>query len=357
MNVLRTTIAFLLLSGGVFAGETLEIAPVRRAKEIAGFAKRFPELHRAVVRGITTPGLESNYVPQGVCWLDESRIALTYYDKSGKKRPSLLVIVDAEAGRVLAEFRLFAAAGKPYAGHVGGVARHGNYLWTGSDGTVLRFTVAKDPPPSGGDLTADAVFEADSTAAFVTVDGDDLWVGDFSHGKKYPTPKHHHHGDHKAWAVAYRLDPDSGKPTATKSYRVGKTTVLRPDRLLFLPQQVQGMAIFGDTIAVSISYSHRDSKLAMYRLPENATRRFQVKAPGGVRIDALVLDDKNHIKTIPMPAGSEGIGYYRGGLVVGFEGGSKHYRHRWRLSGGAIEDRILVLDTEKLGIGNPSTRQ
>jgi len=351
VNLPRTAIVFLLLVHDAIADETLKVTPVRRDKEISAFAERFPELHKAVAWGIITPGLESDYVPQGVCWLDESRIALTYYDKSGKKRPSLLIVVDATAGRVLAQFRLLAVDGKPYTGHAGGVARHGNYLWIGSGGTVMRFAIAKAPLP-GGDLTADFSFEADSTAAFVTVDGDYLWVGDFSYGKKYPTPKHHHHGEHKAWAVAYHLDPHSGIPTTTKRYRVGETTVLQPDRIMFLPQKAQGMAIFGDLVVVSMSYSYRDSKLAMYRLPKDGRPRLRMKAPDGELIDAWVLDQKNHIKTIPMPAGSEGIDHCRRGLVVGFEGGSKHYRGRWRFFGGQIEDRILVLDPGKLGVWN-----
>ncbi len=351
MKIVRAVVAVLVICSSVAAtADALEIVSVRRPVEVKEFVKRFPQLNRAVCGSMTTPGLDSDYVPQGICQLDGSKIVLSYYDKSKTKGPSLLVVADVRARRVLGEFRLFDTDGKPYTGHAGGVAAGGRFLWTGSAGRLLRFAMPGEPAPKKADLHADAAFAVDSTAAFVCIDGRDLWVGDYSYGRRYPTPKHHHARGRSAWAAMYRLDPKSERPTATKTYRTGGRTVLRPDRVLFLPQQVQGMAFCGDVVALSISYGHKNSRLAFYRSPFGS-RPAQATTPGRAPVDAFVLDGKDCIKTIAMPAGSEGIAYGGRQLVVVFEGGSKHYRDRWRLLGGAIEDRILVLDVGELDVG------
>jgi len=343
----ESVLVISLVLGALTTAEALEIVSVRQPAEVAGFAKQFPQLNQAVCGSMIAPGLETDYVPQGVGWLDGSKIVLSYYDKGKAKRPSLLVVADVKAGRVLGEFRLFDVNGKPYTGHAGGVAGSKRFLWTGSAGRLLRFAMPGDPVPKKADLQADAAFNVDSTAAFVSVDGDNLWVGDYSYGRRYPTPKHHHARGRSAWAAMYRLDRVSQRPAATKTYRTGGKTVLRPDRALFIPQQVQGIAFCRDVVALSISYSYSNSKLSLYRSPLGG-KPFEAKTPGKIPVNAVVLDRENHIKTIDMPAGSEGIAYDGRQLAVVFEGGSRHYRDRWRLFGGAIEDRILVLDFAQL---------
>lgn len=77
---------------------------------------------------------------------------------------------------------------------------------------------------------------------------------------------------------------------------------------------------------------------------------FVVQLPEGAQTDGFVAETRNHLTTIPMPAGSEGIGWNGQQIAVVFEGGSKHYRSRWRRWGAMIEDRILLLDRKQLDL-------
>jgi len=322
---------------------------VRTATEQIGFAQLYPRLQGLVADTCTIPGLETDYVPQGISWAETGELLLSYYDKMAR-HASILVAIDWDAKRVVGMFSLYASDGSPYRGHVGGLAAGRKSLWTGSDGRLLRFVIPAGGLRGTGTIKAVETYELDSSVSYLSLAGDTLWAGEFSHRwAGYSTAAHHRAKSKRAWSAGYAIDPATERLKSTAVYHVGNRLVLKPDRVIFTREKVQGMCFCGDILALSVSYSAADSKLALYRTPLGDPP-FVVQLPEGARTDGFVVETRNHLVTVPMPAGSEGICWNGKRIAVVFEGGSKHYRSRWRRWGAMIEDRILLLDLKQLSV-------
>lgn len=330
------------------AHNILPVARVRTAAEESLFTQRYPALNSLLSDSRTIPGLNTDYVPQGMCWIKSGeQLAITYYAKS-RHGPSILTTVDWKSGRVVGTFSLHNNDGTQYYGHVGGVAVSETSVWTGGDGELLRFPIPESGLTGSGILKSSNTFQLDSSVSSVTLHDNTLWAAEFSHPIAGYSPAKHHRGrDKRAWVAGYDIDPRTELLTATETYRVGKRHVLKPDRVILTRDKVQAICFCRDAVVLSISFSAFDSKLAIYRKPFHETP-IKVRLPGGSQTLGFVVDSNNHLKTVVMPAGSEGIGWNGKTLAILFEGGSKHYRKRWRRLGAMIEDRILILDLERL---------
>ena len=330
-------------------------------------------------RAITIPGHETaEFVFQGICPMPWSvdiasraaekekfhrYIILSHYPKTEiTSQASQLTLVDTMTGKAVRRFALYLAAGKPYTGHAGGITAAGNYLWVASGYKLYGFELqkiidfiadknAKAPatcpaglPPSFNlpalDLIAKKIYAVDSTASYVSFDGEYLWVGDFvkaSDSKYGPVP---HHAENpfnsKTWIAGYRVDA-RGMPTASQKYQFTSDNKIyeghKPDRLLFCRESVQGFALSKGFAALSVSYGARASKLAFYQAPVTRKAVKHSFKPAGqsntFTADAWVINSDNHLTTLELPAGSEDLEFDGNVLYVGFEGASPNYRPRW----------------------------
>ncbi|HNX74583.1 MAG TPA: hypothetical protein PLM07_09615 [Candidatus Rifleibacterium sp.] len=325
------------------------------------------------------PGHESReFVCQGVAWLpnrvinpaslqskasDYQNILLSYYcEPDYTDHPSQLVVVNRYTGKPLRRFALYQSNNSPYTGHAGGVAVAGKYVWVASGYKIYGFRLqeildfindktAKAPASLTGipkslqiptlDLTAAETFEVDSKASFVSFDGTHIWVGDFvkSSNKDFAPIAHHTTNpfSRKTWIAGYKVDAD-GLPTATRKYTFTEgdksRTAFKPDSLIFCRESVQGMAVCGKYVALSISYGALNSKLALYNSPlSKPATKLSFKPAGQSKTftaDAWELaDGVNWLKTVDIAAGSEDLEYDGNGIYVTFEGGSKNYRQKW----------------------------
>ncbi len=328
-----------------------KVASIRTAEEKKDFATNYAELAQLVRRTWLAPGLRTRFVPQGVTWLPGNRqFALTFHDPS-KTNPSRLVVVDAERrGAVVKDVDLADDDGDAYDGHAGGLTVHGKHLWISSWGRVLRFDLNDVRSSSRAPLRASGHSLPDSKGSFMSSDGSFLWVGEFAHPKHgYEVADHHRcsrNPEKFAWMAGYRIGAN-GQPTSRGRYDVDGKTVVRPDRVLFIRQKVQGMALAKGLVALSLSFGSGDSKLAFYRSPFSG-KGFEVELPRGVT-KGFVVNGENHLGTVAMPAGSQDLEWNGRGLLVGFEGGCDKYRERWRAEGGGIEDRVLEIKVPSLG--------
>ena len=90
----------LLFSPALMCAEDGEIVfpavGVRTATEQIGFAQLYPRLQGLVADTCTIPGLETDYVPQGISWAETGELLLSYYDKMAR-HASILVAIDWDA--------------------------------------------------------------------------------------------------------------------------------------------------------------------------------------------------------------------------------------------------------------------
>ncbi len=361
--------------------------------------KAIPDLKvpTSVTSSARIPGHDGpEFVCQGICHLPERilppgpvarpsgparYVLLSYYpvpEHTGE--PSQLVVVEVATGRAVRRFGLYEGPGRPYTGHAGGVAVAGRYVWVASGWKLYGFGLAEildgltgagaRPAPPGRklppslrpvptlDLVADRIVEVDSKASFVSFDGTFLWVGDFvkSSSASFAPVAHHARNPFggMTWIAGYRVDAD-GLPTATRTYTFdddGRArTGRRPDRLLFCRESVQGMAVCGPWVALSLSYGAMNSKLAFYRNPFRQAGRKAAFQPDGqagtFTVEAWTLaEGVNWLKTVKLPAGAEDLEYDGRSLYVTFEGGSPNYRQKWLAINPAlsITDCFYVLD-------------
>src|SRR5436190_4806810 len=185
------------------------------------------------------PGDGTRWVPQGLTyWPDRDSLIISYYDGE-RKLNSRLAVIDRASGRKQSIFEL------PEKGHVGGLAMSTANLWVASSGTVSRISkVSLARAASGDRLPVESKHKLAATS-FATSDGSSLWVG------KYDKDG----GDAQ---YAYRYPLGAGELPA-KSY----------DRRVAIPNNVQGIAIQGSRVVLSISGGHgldADSKLEVHPL-------------------------------------------------------------------------------------------
>ncbi|MEW6709757.1 MAG: hypothetical protein AB1403_08060 [Candidatus Riflebacteria bacterium] len=367
------------------------------AEKINDVARKKLDLSEIVAQKVLIPGHENhNFVCQGIAFLPDKIAAdhqeifdnktwryalLSYYPKTEyTDQPSQIVVVDMIRNRPVARFSLFQNQAKPYKGHAGGIAVAGKYLWVASSFKIyafplqkiidLVFTQTKSGKPDkfspeslqlpAAELVAVSAFPVDSKASYVSFDGKFIWVGDFSRpgSSDYQPVKHHAANPWKkpTWISGYLVDRDGFPISRIKySFKDGKTSrsAYKPDLVLCCRESVQGMAMFKDHVALSISYGAQNSKLAVYRSPLIEKKNGKtIKIGGKHEIPAYSLgeDEENWLKTIELPAGAEDLEFDGRFLYVTFEGASANYRDRWlkinpRIS---IEENFYLINSGRL---------
>jgi hypothetical protein len=194
------------------------------------------------------------------------------------------------------------------------------------------------------ELRVDERYEVDSRASFLSADGDRLWVGEFATDYLFRTARHHRQSGRSAWVAAYDTD-ETGQLRATVCYDVEGRAVLKPDRVVFLPQKSQGFALLGDMVAVSTSYGADDSRLMLFASPL-AESGASIALPGGQTTSGFILEEADRVRTIRLPAGAEDLEWTGSQLLLPFEAGAPLYREQWRQLGAFIEDRYYGLAAE-----------
>ena len=299
-------------------------------------------------------------------------VLLSYYPKESNQ-PCQIIAIDREKGKAVRRFALYNSKRNKYDGHCGGIAVAGKYLWVASGFKIRAFKVqeiidfildknakadsAKGLPNSfdklpAKKLIAEKKYGVDSKASYISFDGQYLWVGDFAKAsaKNYQPVKHHKVMGRKCWIAGYLVN-DNGYPTSKTKYTVEKQKVHKPDAIIAMRQSVQGVAVCGNHIALSISFGAKKSKLAFYKNPLNTKSENVTYKAGGDKhsVKAWELSSKkNHVKTIKLAAGSEDLEYDGENLFVTFECSSKNYRSKWSKQGGKITEDFYIINPKKI---------
>ncbi len=306
------------------------------------------KLPRGHTVGPTIPGLHEGAIPQGLAYWSRENwflISCYFHHEEGKPAiPSVVVAIDANTGKMVRCLTLVEANGKAHAGHVGGLAVSGKYLWVGS-GKVYRASLADVSAAKRFDhLRLQKPFHAECDASFIAYHDKRVWVGEFVAVKdekfkgnpahylkdRNGTPKH-------AWVCGYTLDADEDLPAT-----VGDKSP-PPSAVLSVRDDVQGLAFHHGHIVLSTSYGRgKDSHLATYKDPllTEGKKPHKMVEVGLAKVPLWFLDGQNKVgKEIDFPPMSEGITAYHNRLAVICESGAERYKAK----GHAPLDNIIFL--------------
>jgi hypothetical protein len=328
-------LGLLLLTGCAKAPATQPPAPTpapaqqpAAPKPSAGdYSKQYPALWKISDDGPAVPGLDTGVTPQGLAyWQEKGWLIISGYTEGS---PSTLTVVDAKTGAPVKTVQMYLENGSAYEGHAGGVAVSQKNLWVSSGNNVwwLPLTALAEAADKGK-VTFGGHFVTVARASFTTYAEGILWVGEFYDAPNYETDDSHkisRNGlTYNAWAAGYKLDKQTDLIPSTAS-------VVIPDYVLAIPNQIQGMAVTPNNIIFSQSFNrNKDGNLFKYKRPDLAGEPHQTVKIGNQTVPLWFMERKFLAEALPqltVPPMSEGIITDGGNrLFVLFESGSKLYR-------------------------------
>ena len=259
--------------------------------------------------GFEMPGLDSGFVPQGLCYNDSLGVYfISGYTDNGNSR---IYAVDKATGETT-EIIL-----KDFTAHAGGIASHGNNVWIASGGNaekggyLYHFDAkALVNADSGDEIAYDSKYQTIVKGSFLGCSEDMIWVGEFyTSGGDYEVNPAHALGKNHAWACGYKIGEDSLELTAIMS----------------VPDEVQGMTVLPDnSVVFSTSYGrYNDSALEIF--PDYTKLDCTQVDIDGKEIPLYNCKKADRNAKIEMPALMQGIEYTGGEICVIYESGARKY--------------------------------
>lgn len=268
--------------------------------------------------GTIIPGLAEGAIPQGLCYVEGDEVFLyTSYHKGGA--PSTIFMVGKENGRLIKTIILQDKHGKPFCGHVGGIASDGKWIWISSESSIytIPYELVENTDDMGVILLPEGM-ECPVKADYVYWDGINLWVGEYNHSPFYNTDPTHTSVDsegneYNALVLRYAIDHSEGILTSIES-------------ALFVPDKVQSFLVKRDgSIVLSCSFwSFESSKLVCY----DAIKEKDCDAVitiDGCQVSACYLNNEYLQWELEMPPMSEGVALVDDEYHILFESASRFY--------------------------------
>ncbi len=278
--------------------------------------------------GFDVPGLDSGFVPQGLCYSDELEMFLiSGYTDDGNSR---IYAVDTETNKVK-EIIL-----KDFTAHAGGISASGKHIWVASGGSAEKggylyhlSTDAITNVQNGDELEFDNKTQVPVKGSFLGCSDGMIWVGEFyTKGGGYEVSPDHAYGKNHSWACGYSINND------------GK---LKLESVISVPDEVQGMSVLSDnTVVFSTSYGrYNDSALQIYS-PYTEWSKSTVNINGEV-IPFYGCDKKDRTAKIEMPTLMQAVEYVDEKLYVIYESGAHKYSNAKE-----IITRAQVIDIDEI---------
>lgn len=276
------------------------------------------DYYKASEKAFIIPGLSDGFVPQGLCYEEESDcFYVTGYMNDGSASP--IYIID-KFGNIIKQTRLHLADGSDYTGHAGGISVNGDYIYIAGGHDNCLYVYNKSSFEKG---ELEGIFSLQKSeddyvgVAFTTISNGFLIAGEFYRDPNYPTLDSHKittkGGNYnQALAVAFELDD---------SYQYGINP--QPVLAMSLPDLDQGMVIDGDIAYVSTSYGTPSSYIYEYYLSDaDSGEMIEVLGENIPRYD---LDESSMIDAHKIAPMSEELAIRDGRLYVMCESASKKY--------------------------------
>lgn len=261
------------------------------------------------------PGLNEGFIPQdidylnwGNCWL------FSGYMGNGLASPIYKELDD----NTYAKLTISMPDGSIYDGHGSGITSKGEYVFlTCEEGYLVLDAQTIVEAVDGDIIPALAKCDLDFSPAFMNVENDTLYTGNFYYPVAYETPEHHHIAtadsqENPAVLYAYPADPES-------EYGFSSTASC----VYSIPGKVQGICFTGGTIVLSTSYGIASSHLLVYesdRLVQEG-----LFTADGLEVPLYILDSRSLIEDIVAPPMTEGIKTHDGRIYISNESATNKY--------------------------------
>ena len=269
-----------------------------------------------------TPGMIDGAVLQGYAYDEETNTFLhTAYMKN--KSASRIYVVNGENNHEVKSVNLVYPDGKAFTGHVGGIAVYKDFVWVSKSDDqhglwVLSLTEIL-AAENGADIKLTKEVTVDCAPSFCYSDGIYVWVGEFNDDGAYVTDEAHNFDVaggalNRAIVCGYRIYEGSETGIA------GET----PDKVLSIPNKVQGMTKVDGKWAFSTSYGLSTSHLYFY---DDVTGEMP---DGSIEIDGVAIpvwfcDSENLARDVELQPMAEGIITKDGKVFVSLESASLKY--------------------------------
>lgn len=255
------------------------------------------------------PALKDGFVPQGLAYADEDIYLHSGYNGAAME---IHVVIGKDAKEIIP----VDADDKVWEGHGGGISRAGNYVYVANDGMLIIFDYntllnAKD----GDRVKSVGTFKVDNDASFCFADEAHIYVGEFYRPVVYETDPGQHYttpaGDeNKAIVSCYALLEDGSIADQYPLYSIS------------IRSQVQGFAVKDNVFILSSSWGVSSSKLDFYSELGYDGATISIS---GKEVPLYYLDSSNHLKTVNMPAFSEGLDIVGDRVIISFESACNKY--------------------------------
>lgn len=262
------------------------------------------------------PGLAAGFIPQDLDHVEAGDVWLfSGYMGDGAPSP----IYKRQPGGAVQRIQVQLPDGRPYTGHGSGITSDAAHLFLTQEEGLLIFELDDVVNAADGDtVRAVAERQLEFSPAFLNIEGDVLYLGNFYRPGNYETPEHHHlqtaDGSTNP-AVIYGYLADAAAPFG---YQEQAALVYS------IPERIQGICeVPGGGIALSQSYGLASSHILVYD-PADALANGAFTADGR-EVPLYVLDATNCVDDITAPPMTEGIEWHDGRIYIAEESATNKY--------------------------------
>ena len=286
----------------------------------------FSEHYEKAEKFCNIPGLDTEFVPQGLCYSEYLNCVLVCgYMEDGTS--SRLYVINPENGDCEKFVNLIDANGEKYTGHCGGVASFEKNAWIVSGKYARRLSLdTLNSTENNSDLQFIDSFNSVTRASYINCSNGILCVGEYhKDGDTYVTDNEHHltspNGEKmSAWTCGYQLE--SGNEQGFTYDGTSKKAVA-PDYILETESMCQGFSQLPDgRFVTSISGQITKSEINTYEnvLENEADATVTVSDK---EVNLWFLDSTKMTSSLKSLPRSEGVDNYNGKLLVLYESGCK----------------------------------
>ncbi len=265
------------------------------------------------------PGIDSGFIPQDIDYYDVGETWLfSGYMTDGSRSPVYKRYVNGDTFEVYVND----ADGKPYSGHGSAITSNDKFIYLTCENGYLVFDADDFISLPGGDsITTLQKVDLDFTPAFMNIENNELYVGNFYHPESYETPDEHH--------IA-TLDGREGGMNQAVMYIFGSNEWFQygfsstPVRAYSIPDRVQGVCATADEkLIFSTSYGLASSHILTYDTEGMESDGYFSTSSGDVPL--FILDARTQVEDLEAPPMTEGIETHEGRIFICDESATNKY--------------------------------
>ena len=265
------------------------------------------------------PGIDSGFIPQDIDYYDVGETWLfSGYMTDGSRSPVYKRYVNGDTFEVYVND----TDGKPYSGHGSAITSNDKFIYLTCENGYLVFN-AEDfiSLPGGESITAVEKIDLDFTPAFMNIENNELYVGNFYHPQAYETPDEHH--------IA-TLDGQEGAMNQAVMYVYGSNEWFQygfsstPVRAYSIPDRVQGVCATADEkLIFSTSYGLASSHILTYDTKGMEPDGYF--STSSCDVPLFILDARTQVENLEAPPMTEGIETHEGRIFICDESATNKY--------------------------------